>query len=110
MEEIGVPASAFDGCESTVQHMPMKIEATGEKSGEIHIADAFSGTFTYNAMSDVMKVRIVIEEGQVLKGTLQFTYIDDKSAVRFDGSVSGRVYMIFKTQFGLKGSKEVRAW
>ena len=33
-----------------------------------------------------------------------------ESTVRFDGSVSGRVYMIFKTQFGLKGSKEVRAW
>lgn len=108
MEEIGVPASAFDGRESTVQHMPMKIEATGEKSGEIHIADAFSGTFTYNAMSGVMKVRIIIDEGQVLKSTLNFTYTDNKTAVRFDGSISGRIYVIFNTKFGLNGSKKVR--
>ena len=110
MEEIGIPASAFEGSKSTVQHMPMKIQATGEKSGEIQISDAFSGTFIYSSMTGVIKVRIIIEEGQVLKSTLNFTYTDNKTAVRFDGSVSGRVYMIFKTQFGLKGSKKVRTW
>ncbi|MDO4488167.1 MAG: zinc ribbon domain-containing protein [Eubacteriales bacterium] len=80
------------------------VKKTGTGTGRFSTpSEDLFGDFTYNDNTGEMKITIKDENGQNLKGTLNYKYSQSREYIEMAGSVSGTLYGVVKASLNFSG-------